>query len=177
MNITFQRISERSYGTTAVRDDGVKLRIPSYDRLASPPHDLAHYVVEKSLGLRRGFWGSVADGALFPGMEALSGRLPARGAERSKTLLREAGRQGVEAEVFVSLMLELMDEDFVKRGNAVRAALAGVWKPAKPSRGPVTFEEARRVCQELREIRERWRSLAMGESLTVIWTLDKRIGR
>jgi len=35
--------------------------------MRSVPHCLAHFVVEGSLGLDWGFWGSVADGAEFSG--------------------------------------------------------------------------------------------------------------
>ena len=56
MNITFTRCGECTYTTMAVRDDGVTLEVPSYDRTSPLPHDLAHYVVERELGLKQGFW-------------------------------------------------------------------------------------------------------------------------
>jgi len=50
MEITFTRSGERGYTTAAVRNDGVRLHIPSYDRVSPLPHDLAHYVVADRAG-------------------------------------------------------------------------------------------------------------------------------
>jgi hypothetical protein len=109
MKITFTRSGERTYTTTALRDDGVLLDVPNSDRTFRLPHDLAHYVVERELGLKRGFWGCVAAGAMFDGLKVLSGRQPPHAAERSKAIIREAGRDhGPEAEVMVGHMLRIM---------------------------------------------------------------------
>lgn len=177
MEITFQRISERAYATTALRDDSVLLEVPSYDRMFSLPHDLAHYVVERELGLRRGFWGCVAVGALFPGMKVLSGRPRPDAAERSQTVIREAGQQGTEAEVLVGVLLKIMHSGFENDRAAAQALLDHEWKPNKPCRGPLGAEEVQRVCMALREVEQRWQALAEGQSLTVVWPKDTRAGR
>src|SRR5689334_1787457 len=90
------------------RDDGVTLRVPSFDRTAPLPHDIAHYIVERELGLARGFWGRVAEGALFSGMEVVSGRQPVHAKERSQAILRDREQQGTEAEVLVGVLLTIM---------------------------------------------------------------------
>src|SRR5882757_6287432 len=56
------------YVTSIARDDGVTFSMQGVGHNFAIPHDVAHYVVEKALGLDRGFWGSVADGAVFPSM-------------------------------------------------------------------------------------------------------------
>jgi hypothetical protein len=86
MNITFTRSGEHTYTTSALRDDGVMLEVPSYDRTSPLPHDLAHYVVERELGLNHGFWGCVAAGAIYAGIKVIAGRrrpTPLRGLRRS----------------------------------------------------------------------------------------------
>src|SRR5262249_41132501 len=142
MEITFTRTGEHTYITVAVRDDGVTLAVPSFDRTAWMPHDLAHYVVERELGLTRGFWGRVADGALFPGIKVLSGRQPPRAAARSQSVIREAGQAGTEAEVLVGILIKIVEKGLAAEGPAARALLAEAWRPEKPSRGPVGAEEA-----------------------------------
>src|ERR1051326_2722081 len=105
MKITFTRTGEHTYTTSAVRDDGVRLEVAGGDRTFLLPHDLAHYVVERELGLHRGFWGCVAVGALFHSTKVISGRQPPHAAERSMAILREAERDhGPEAEEMVSHM-------------------------------------------------------------------------
>jgi hypothetical protein len=167
MILTFTRTGQHTYTTVAHRDDGVVLAVPSYDRTVPLPHDLAHSVVESELGLERGFWGCVAAGALFPGIQVVSGRRPPHAAARSRAVIREAGQHGTEAEVLVGLLVRIVHEGLDETGPAARAILSTAWRPDKPSRGPLTAEETRRVCAALREIERRWQALAVGESLTV----------
>jgi hypothetical protein len=169
MDITFTRCEGRTYKTVARRDDGVVLQVPSYDRLSLLPHDLAHYVVEHGLGLKRGFWGCVADGALFPGIVVVSGRSVPHAGARSRAVIREAGQHGTEAEVFVEVLLRIMHEGLEPDASAVRAALTEMWRPSRPSRALPDVEEARRLCAALREMQERWHLLETGQSLTVTW--------
>jgi hypothetical protein len=171
MNITFTRTGEHTYATQVLRDDGVTLEVPNPDRTHSMPHDLAHYVVEQGLGLQRGFWGCVAAGALFPGIKVISGRQPPHAADRSHSIIREAGQHGTEAEVLVGILFGLMEEGLDQNGPAVRAALGNAWRSSKPSRGPLELEEAQRVCVALREAQQRWQALAVGQSMTVRWPL------
>jgi hypothetical protein len=82
MRVSAEKTTERPI-IIAVRDDGVSLRVRTPDRKFSPPHDLIHFVVEKGMRLQRGFWGSVADGAKFAGME-LMGKSPEQTKGRRK---------------------------------------------------------------------------------------------
>ena len=66
MEIRIEKLDVRRSQAVVTRDDKVTLRVAGYGPSQPLPHDLAHYVVEKELALRRGFWGSVADGAIFP---------------------------------------------------------------------------------------------------------------
>lgn len=73
MQIVATRVDVHRYSTITERN-GVQLRVPGYGFMRALHHDLAHFVVEGSLGLDQGFWGSVADGAEFAGMEKIKGR-------------------------------------------------------------------------------------------------------
>jgi len=74
------------------------------------PHDLAHLAIEGALGLKTGFWGSAADGGVFPSMTHESGRRKPKAAERSKFILKANARALVEAEVLVSLFDKAITE-------------------------------------------------------------------
>jgi hypothetical protein len=60
LEITFAREGEGRSSTAALRSDGVTVRIPGAGPVTRLPHDLAHWVIERDLGLDRGFWASVA---------------------------------------------------------------------------------------------------------------------
>jgi len=175
MNITFTRTGERTYTTVAVRDDAVTLHVPSFDRTAPLPHDIGHYVVERELGLRRGFWGCVAQGAPFPGITVASGRQPPHAAARSQEIIREAGQQGTHAEVLVGILLGVLHDGLEGSEPAAQARVSAAWQPAKPERGPISAGETLRVCAALRDIRQRWQALAAGQSLCVEWWHDSRV--
>jgi hypothetical protein len=174
MNVTFTRGEARNYTTTALRDDGVLLQVPGSDRKFALPHDLAHYIVERELGLHRGFWGRIAAGAVYPGMKVLAGRQPVHAAERSRSVIREAAQQGVEAEVWVGVFLRVMQEGLEPNGTAVRAALSAEWRPSRPERNLPDAAEIGRICSALREAAQRWQALAAGQALTFTWPLDRR---
>src|SRR5213594_5242203 len=74
MEIVMTRSAERTSMTHVRRDDGVTLELASHAPLHRLPHDLAHFVVERALGLTSGFWGSIADGAVFGGMKVIPRR-------------------------------------------------------------------------------------------------------
>jgi hypothetical protein len=89
MQIVVTRVDVHRYSTITERN-GVQLRVPGYGFMRALPHDLAHFVVEGSLGLDQGFWGSVADGAEFAGMEKIKGR---RQIGATRPFAREGGEQ------------------------------------------------------------------------------------
>ena len=83
MKIAMTRSAERTCTTHVLRDDGVALELPSHAPLHRLPHDLAHFVVERALGLTSGFWGSIASGAILEGCGLFRGyERQARGRDR-----------------------------------------------------------------------------------------------
>src|SRR5437764_8209351 len=101
MEIVMTRTAEGRSTTRVRRDDGVVLELPSYVPLHRLPHDLAHFVVERTLGLTWGFWGSIAAGAIFGGTEVVPRRRTARIEERSRQVLKDASSRVTEAEAVV----------------------------------------------------------------------------
>ncbi|HZU13261.1 MAG TPA: hypothetical protein VFB58_10520 [Chloroflexota bacterium] len=88
MEILFTRVDHRDVRASVTRSDGVTLSVPVYGHLDPLPHDLAHYVVERHMGLPDGFWGTIAAGGIFRGMRVAAGRQPPHAAERSKAIIR-----------------------------------------------------------------------------------------
>jgi hypothetical protein len=169
MEITFTRSGERTYSTLVMRDDGVLVEVPASDRSSSLPHDIAHYIVERELGLSRGFWGCVAAGAMFGGMRVVSGRRRPHASERSRAVIKEAGPRLTEAEIYVLVMQRAAQDGLRNDWPSVRARLDEAWRPFREPRLRVGAVDATRVFDALCRAEERWRTLSFGESLTFEW--------
>ncbi len=139
------------------------------DRPRGLPHDMAHYVVERGLGFGRGFWGAVAAGAVFKGMEVVSGRRPPHAEARSKAVIKGEYVQLAAAELYVSVIQSVAREGKERDWAGVNASLDEVWRPFRRPRPAVTREGVARVCEALREAEREWRGLPVGGSVTVRW--------
>ena len=147
---------------TIVRDDGVTLSLRSVGRKFSPPHDVAHFVVEQGLGLQHGFWGSVAEGAKFKNMRVLSGRQRPHADTRSKDLIKANEPYLNEAEVFVGVF----QRDLLDQTKAYRKF---VGRRRKKDGTEIDSDILERVWSALVDIRKQWESLPNGESITLEW--------
>ncbi|MFG1603419.1 hypothetical protein [Actinoplanes sp. NPDC049265] len=87
MLVTLTRRPDGSTLATIRRGDGVVVGLPGHDRRHRIPHDLAHLVAERELGIRDGVFGSIASGGMFDNMHVVAGRPRHDAAERSKRLL------------------------------------------------------------------------------------------
>ena len=163
------RTAEGRSTTHVRRDDGVTLELPSYVPLHRLPHDLAHFVIERALALTCGFWGSIADGAVFGGMEVVPQGRTARIEERSRQVMRGASSRVTEAEAVVGTVVEIYQRRLDRDWAAARSLLGGTWRPARPSRGLPSQAEVRRICQELADAEKRWFSMPIDSSVTLIW--------
>ena len=169
MEIVMTRSAERMATTRVRRDDGATIELPSHVPFHRLPHDLAHFVVESAMGLPCGFWGSIADGAIFWEMRVVPRRRAAGAAERSKKVMKRAGPQITEAEALVGTVVDIYQRRLDRDWTTVRALLAGTWRPARPSRGLPTQAEIHRLCEALAKAETRWLDLAIGESLALNW--------
>jgi hypothetical protein len=164
------RLDERRYETLITRSDGVKYLVKGVGHMAAIPHDLAHFAVERGLGTRRGFWGSVADGAVFGSLTHVSGRHRPRAAERSKRVLRENKHELTETEILVGLFNQAMEDGLGPESPELRARLQRyIWTP--PGHAPRRFSdgEVAAVCAGWNEMLERWRKLPVGGTLDLVW--------
>jgi hypothetical protein len=119
-----------------------------------PVHDLAHYVVERTLGLCEGFLGLVASGWEIADFEkkGTAQRLPAEGV-LAEVAAGEISRQ--------AMMWQWSSaEDYVWAvETTVRRSQPGYTLPA------ITHEMFEGMRVELLQLRQRWNELAPGETL------------
>lgn len=171
MRVEFVRSGERTYYSVARRADGVSVRVPGAGRILPLPHDLVHFVVERELGLRGGFWGSVADGVLFAGMSIVSGRQRPHAAERSHAVMRANTELLLQAEVVAGAV------DAIAFGGAdadVQRSLVRLREEQSVVRSgvlPLDAAGLRRVCAALRAAASAWQALPLGEPLALAWTV------
>jgi len=167
MELVFKKEGERTYSTTVKREDGVTLLVKGAGRPLHLPHDLAHFVVESEFKLQYGFWGRVAAGVEFSGMQILAGRRKPHAAERAKAVRAQAGQQGIQAEVLVGVMLKIAENGL--RIEMAQRMLEESWKPLKSAREEVSEEEITSVCRRLQEAEKQWLALPVGGGIKVDW--------
>lgn len=168
MNIDFHRLPA-GYCSQAVRDDGVTVHVPGFDRQHAVPHDLAHFAAERGFGNGRGFWGSVAAGAMFGGMRVVDGRRPPHAAERSKRIITANARQIGDAEALADVVFHAFTDDIPPDEAARR--LAEYWGRLRT--GPCPYGESGLAgsLDLLADLGERWRAVPVGGVLAIEWDL------
>ena len=168
MNLTLTRFEHGKYETLITRDDGVSYRLKGVAHMFAIPHDLAHFVVEKTLGLQNGFWGNIAGGAVFKSMDYLGGRRKPKAAERSQSLLKTNGVALNEAEALVRIFNDTIEQGHAANSPLVRARLRGrVVRPGLQRN--FTDAEISQVYAAYGEMLERWKQLPVGGKMELRW--------
>ncbi|WUH97590.1 hypothetical protein OHR68_29275 [Spirillospora sp. NBC_00431] len=166
MDVTFHRLAGNLYFTTAVRDDGVTVTAPGYDRSAIP-HDLAHFVSEREFGMTRGFWGSVAAGALFTNMAVTAGRQKPHAAERSKRTIKAHAEDIGLAEAVAGAVHDAVERDLAP--ETVMARLRAHWGAVSSGPLPMADADVAAAVAALRREAERWSVVPVDQGLTLTW--------
>jgi hypothetical protein len=184
MRVVFPRLADDAEAQAVVqRDDGVIYQVRGYRCGPELPHDLAHFVVERALGLTDGFWGSVASGAVFTSMSHVSGKRRPHAAETSKTIKRDQRGSIQYAELMVWLVEQITDGDqktgfgriSSQNDGAVRRLTARVLATLPPPYPEPA--EIRRAVAALDEAKARWRALDPGEELALTWPRQRVVTR
>jgi hypothetical protein len=164
MDVTFHREPGRAYYALARRPDGVTvhLRGGSYNRFEPPlPHDIAHLVVERELGLRQGVWGTLEQGGLFPLATVHAGRRKPRAAERAVAITKANSLALNVAEVTVAAACRIVHEQLAHDERAIRRLTGDRRAPS------LTPEAIPPLADALREAAWQWRSVPIGGTLTL----------
>lgn len=114
------------------------------------PHELAHFVVERALGLRHGFWGLLAAGADFAAVMAFNARSPKTVQAPTDPLVAAHLDELLEAERLVAELYQL---------GAGATDEHGV-DPA----------QAAGIREEIDALNALWQDLPVGDALRLTWT-------
>ncbi|MBY0356566.1 MAG: hypothetical protein K2W82_01085 [Candidatus Obscuribacterales bacterium] len=172
MKIAFTRIDLNACQTVVTRKDSVVLAVPTHDRPKVTPHDLAHFIIERELGLDHGFWGKAAAGAMFSGMTVIEGQQKPHAKDRSQQAIKDEKQIGVYAEVLVSTILHMALDNLDKDWIACQRELKEMWVPPGVQTIPWTSARLTKICDELRKAKDDWQKLAVGETMHVLWTIN-----
>ncbi len=170
MLLQLTRLDERRYETLITRSDGVAYRVKGVGHMAAIPHDLAHFAVEQGLRIRRGFWGSVADGAVFESLTHVSGRRKPQASERSKRVLKENKGELTETEILVGLFNQALEDGLDPESPVLRDRLQRyIWTAPGRKKRSFSDEEIFAVCTGWKNMLELWRNLPVGGTLELVW--------
>ena len=164
MLVLFTKQKNRTYTVTVERTDRVRLQFHGVGKKFLIPHDLAHLIVESKLNMRQGFWGCVADGALFSGMTVIEGRQKAHARLISQRIIKEARQQLRLAECLV----RVFDEISIAKSNLVEAQklLAQISPDIRPKLADSTILD---ICFTLRAFQTNWQLIDLYESVELTW--------
>jgi hypothetical protein len=171
MKVTIRRLDgDGRYETLVRRDDGVSFHIKGVAHRFTIPHDLAHFLVEKALGLRQGFWASIADGAVFPSMNHVEGRRKPKAAERSRAVLKTNARPLIEAEVLVRIFNDTIEQGHTQTSPVLHGRLKERW--AAPGSRPREVSRANNaeIFASYSEMQSKWRDLPVGGTSELCWS-------
>jgi hypothetical protein len=169
MRVQFVRSDQGAgYAVLILREDGLTVRLPGYDRTFRVPHDLAHFVAEREFRLSRGVFGCIAAGAMFTNMSLVDGRARYDAGVRSRGVLRANS-----AELSLAESLSGVVHDAVEQGHDLGTAyrrLRESWGALRSDPFPYEPAELRQALDVLRELGQRWQVLGPGEKLALRWT-------
>jgi hypothetical protein len=169
MKLTVTRLDQGKYQTVVTRDDGVSYRLKGVAHMFAIPHDLAHFLVEKALRLHRGFWGSVADGAVFKTMSYIGGRRKPKAAERSESLLKVNAAPLNEAEALVRIFNDTIEQGYHENSPVLRERLRS--RLARPGLEFRRFSDAEiaEVYAAYQDMLVKWQKLPVGGAMELKW--------
>jgi hypothetical protein len=171
MDVQFIRVPRRECDAVVRLRDGRVMRVINPGNVRQiPPHDVAQFIVEHTLGWQTGFWGYVARGIVFDGMEHESGRRALHGEERSRTAIRGAKHLLAEAECLAGMVYDLVRDGQDGELSAIARVMAGFSWPPDASAPSLNPADVQRACQACRAVADEWRALPMQGSLSFRWS-------
>lgn len=170
MLLRLKRLDERRYETEITRSDGVTYLVKGVGHMGVIPHDLAHFVVERGLGINQGFWGSVAAGAVFGSQTHIGGRRRPQAAQRSKEVLKANQRVLTETEILVGLFNDAVAEELGSASPELRSRLRRyTWTPPGYQPRQITDAQIAAVYAGWEAMHRSWAALRIGDTLEFEW--------
>ena len=171
--IDFHKGPTSRYRSTLHRRDGVTVALEggSWNRIGGRvgrvPHDLAHLIVERELGLDRGLWGVLAAGGIVQNAAFAAGRRPPHPLALATRIADAAGERLRQAEVLVRAAADASREERLGDLRALRRAVGDRWW-----HDGLTADALARIDAELRTTADEWAALPPGGDLTRSWSGD-----
>jgi hypothetical protein len=162
MHLTFLHDPRGECLTLIRRADGAEFTLSSYSRKHRVPHDLAHAVTERELGMPDGIFGCIAAGAMFGSMQQTAGKKRYDAKTRSTRILKAANSIGI-SEVITSVLHEAVEKDRPTPYALVRES----WGISRADPCPYLETELDRATETLRELSRLWR--ASSDPLVFPW--------
>lgn len=191
MEVQFKRTGERRYAITIFREGYPTIEMnpaPGYDPIM--PHDLAHLIVEKEIGLRRGVFGQIAAGGNAGTFHTVpsanenkreAARLRRKVVKRGEKLLREGQDESAISERAVYVYLnEWLSRSTDPNRKKLAVQLPSQYKQISDVDALSSEKTIERVCSSLERASEQWASLKIGESFSVTWpdrSVSKSVAR
>jgi hypothetical protein len=156
------------------RDDGVTFSMQGAGHNFAIPHDVAHYVVEKALGLDRGC--SVSEGAVFPTMTHVEGRRKPKAAGRSRSILKTNAPHLNEAEVLIRIFNDTIEEGHSETSSVLYGRLKD--RRASSAEGPriISHTQISEVAN-YKDILSQWKNTPVGSTLDLHWESSRKFKR
>lgn len=176
MQIVFTKRENRHYSVVVSRcdlskaevlRDRIKLQFQGVGKKFLIPHDLSHFIVESKLNMRQGFWGCVADGALFPGMNILEGRQKPHAKSKSKQIIKAAHQQLRLAECLVRVFDEIYTVESDQILSTARDYLGEISANIQPAR--LLDTTILDVCSTLKAVQFHWQAMDIEQSIEFGW--------
>lgn len=169
MKLSVTRLDQGQYETVVSRDDGVSYRLRGVAHNFAIPHDLAHFVIEKTLRLDRGFWACVADGAVFKTMDYIAGRRKPKAAERSEGLLKNCAPQLNDAEALVRIFNDTIEQGHAEDSHLLQQRLRERLKRPGLKLRHFGAAEISEVYAAYRDMLAKWQELPVRGKLDLHW--------
>ncbi|WP_326954180.1 hypothetical protein [Amycolatopsis sp. NBC_01286] len=167
MRVVFTRVPDGARASCVVeRDDGVRYRVREGIGRPELPHDLVHLLVELQLRDDGGFWGAVADGAVFAGMDHLDGRRPPHARRRSDEAIGARKDRLQRAELMAGLVRQIAADPAAGEPRVIRAARDHL---ATLPDATVDVPAVLAAAARLRDAARAWAGTRPGDEVVVDW--------
>jgi hypothetical protein len=170
VKVRVARTEDGRYHISAVRSDGVTVSMAGHGFAHRLPRDLAHFAVEDALELRHGFWGSVAAGALLPGVTIAEGQPPSsEGATKGAAIVVATAQSVADSRGLVATFDEIIDRKLDGHWPQVDPALQTLTIRRGARLVSLTKTDVARVATVWRALQARWDDVPVGGALELEW--------
>lgn len=166
MRISFRRQAKGECISTVYRIDGTVWELPSFSRKWRVPHDIAHAVTERELGLAGGVFGLIASGAVFPNMRVIAGKPRHDAKARSERVMKAYGGSITTAEVMAGVLHHTVE---LRLPGTPMAKAIEDWGIVEQRPFPWSEADLTRATDVLRAIASQWESVPVDGELDFLW--------